>query len=65
MMNLLTKEKYVLTAFKEKLIRNRDLSKEDLIEMCNQFDDTIELASVALKIINRLHSNYSIMLSKQ
>ncbi|MEP0367629.1 MAG: hypothetical protein ABJN36_07410 [Cyclobacteriaceae bacterium] len=62
---ILEEEKHFIDSFKEKLNSNQQLSKDDLLAMCTQFEDTIELASVSMKIINRLRVNYlSIQASK-
>ncbi|MEO9476313.1 MAG: hypothetical protein ABJG41_12285 [Cyclobacteriaceae bacterium] len=62
---ILEEEKHFIDSFKEKLNSDQQLSKEDLLAMCTQFEDTIELASVSMKIINRLRVNYlSIQASK-
>ncbi len=62
-MSVLQEEKTFLLGFKEKLVSNNDLSKEELLEMCHQFEETIELASVSMKIINRLRLNYTNVLN--
>ncbi|MEP4531761.1 MAG: hypothetical protein ABJ004_01655 [Cyclobacteriaceae bacterium] len=62
---ILQEERLLIDSFKEKMNSNQQLSKEDLLAMCTQFEDTIELASVSMKIINRLRVNYlSIQASK-
>jgi hypothetical protein len=56
---LLQEEREYLSYFRNKLIEGNDLSKEDLINLCDHFDETIEMASVSFKIVERLRTNYS------
>jgi hypothetical protein len=55
---VLHEEKLLINNFKEKLTANKNLSKDELLAMCTQFEDTVELATVSMKIINRLRVNY-------
>lgn len=55
----LQEEKQFIHSFKKKLVSNNDLTREELFKLCTQFEDTVELASVSMKIINRLRTNYS------
>jgi hypothetical protein len=56
---LLQEERDYLAYFRKKLIDGNDLSKEDIILLCDHFDETIEMATVSFKIVERLRANYS------
>ena len=64
-MNSLHEEREALNSLREKLISGKNLSQAELIELCDRFEDTIELASVSIKIIDRLRSNYSLLKKEQ
>jgi len=55
---LLQEERNYLSYFRKKLIEGEDLSKEDLLNLCEHFDETIEMASVSFKIVERLRANF-------
>ncbi|MFY0599036.1 MAG: hypothetical protein JXR03_05155 [Cyclobacteriaceae bacterium] len=54
---MLTKERELIGSFKEKIVSNQDLSKQELLAICTEFEDTVELAQISMKIINRLRVN--------
>lgn len=57
-MNLYHEEKAFLQAFKEKVLADDDMTKEELLTMTEKFEDMIEMTTVTVKIIDRLMQNY-------
>lgn len=56
-MKLYHEEKEYLQAFKSKVMSDGEISKEDLLQMVEKFEDAIEMTSVTVKIIDRLMNN--------
>ncbi|RED96191.1 hypothetical protein [Marinoscillum furvescens] len=57
-MNLYHEEKAFLQAFKEKVLANQEMTKEELLEVAEKFEDMVEMTTVTVKIIDRLMQNY-------
>lgn len=53
----LQEERNLINQLKDRLVTNENLSKAELLELCTQFEKTLELATVSLKIIDRLRVN--------
>ncbi|MEQ8471835.1 MAG: hypothetical protein RIC35_11645 [Marinoscillum sp.] len=56
-MKLYHEEKEYLKAFKAKVMGDGEISKKDLLEIVEKFEDSIEMTSVTVKIIDRLMNN--------
>lgn len=56
-MTLLEEEKKILQNFKQKLSLDRELNKQELLQLTEKYDDLIEIASVSIKIIDNLVAN--------
>ncbi|WP_258105137.1 hypothetical protein [Marinoscillum sp. MHG1-6] len=57
-MTNLSEERQFLTSMKAKIAEEQKLSDEELKEICNYLEDAIELASVSIKMIDRLRINF-------
>ncbi len=60
-MDNLQEERQLLQTLKAKLSSGQNLSQDELSNLFDQFEDTIDLASVSMKIIDRMRVNYSHM----
>lgn len=56
-MKLYHEEKAYLEAFKNKVLSDGEIGKEELLEMISKFEDVVEMTSVTVKIIDRLMNN--------
>lgn len=58
-MDNLQEERALIQTLKDQLASGQNLTTEDLSNLFDQFEDTIDLASVSMKIIDRMRVNYS------
>lgn len=57
-MALYSEEKIFLNRFREKVLSKEPVSKQEMIEMTEKFEELIEMNTVTIKIIDRLMMNY-------
>ena len=58
-MDNLQEERALIQIMKNKLSSGRQFSTDELSSLIGQFEDTVDLASVSMKIIDRMRVNYS------
>lgn len=57
-MNLYHEEKAYLKKIRSRVQANESLSREELTELIDRFEEMTEMTSVTVKIIDRLMKNY-------
>lgn len=58
-MDNLQEERLLIQGLKSKLASGEKFTSKDLSNLVDQFEDAIDLASVSMKIIDRMRINYS------
>jgi hypothetical protein len=58
-MDNLYQERQLIQILKGKIEAGESLTSEEILDVIDQFEETVELAAVSMKIIDRMRVNYS------